>query len=95
MSACVYMGGQYRSALSPYKKLSTDLSGFHHPSLIQGCSKSETRRKSGKLAGTWKGFKRPLRVGASPWGWAGQCSLQRGKHLSMAWGISVGVLSSC
>lgn len=57
-SACVCMeGGNIFYILSPYKKLSTDLSGFHHPSLIQGCSKSETHHKSGKLAGTWKVFK--------------------------------------
>lgn len=43
--------------LSLHKKLSTDLSGFHHLGLIQGCSKSETHRKSGRLAGTWKVFK--------------------------------------
>lgn len=45
--------------LSPHKQLSTDLSGFHHPSLIQGCSKRvlKTHHKSGRLAGTWKVFK--------------------------------------
>lgn len=66
--ACVYMGGQY-FLYTLHKKPSPELSGFHHPSLIQGCSKSETRRKSGRLAGTWRGLK-----GAGGWehpSWAG------------------------
>lgn len=70
-AACVYMGGQY-FLYTLHKKPSPELSGFHHPSLIQGCSKSETRRKSGRLAGTWRGLK-----GAGGWeqpGWAGLVS---------------------
>lgn len=73
--ACVYMGGQY-FLYTLHKKPSPELSGFHHPSLIQGCSKSETRRKSGRLAGTWRGLK-----GAGGWehpSWAGLVSTARG-----------------
>lgn len=90
--ACTYMGGQY-FLYTLHKKPSPELSGFHHPSLIQGCSKSETRRKSGRLAGTWRGLK-----GAGGWehpGWAGQRSPRRGKPLSTALGTSSSFLSSC
>lgn len=73
----VCRGGQYLLyTLSAQKKLSTDLAGFHHTGLIQGCSKSATRRKSGRLAGTWKVFKGDGGVGASRrgwgWGWSAQ-----------------------
>lgn len=75
MHVCVAGGGgNIFYILSLHKKLSTDLSGFHHPSLIQGCSKSETRRKSGRLAGTWRVLKGDGGVGASRrgWGWSAQ-----------------------
>lgn len=68
---CVY-GGTIFFIYSAQKTPSPELSGFHHPSLIQGCSKSETRRKSGRLAGTWRGLK-----GAGGWehpSWAGLVS---------------------
>lgn len=71
---CVYGGTIFLYTL--HKKPSPELSGFHHPSLIQGCSKSETHRKSGRLAGTWRGLK-----GAGGWehpGWAGLVSAARG-----------------
>lgn len=71
----MYMGGQY-FLYTLHKKPSPELSGFHHPSPIQGCSKSETHRKSGRLAGTWRGLK-----GAGGWehrGWAGLVSAARG-----------------
>lgn len=70
-----------------HKKPSPELSGFHHPSLIQGCSKSETRRKSGRLAGTWRGLK-----GAGGWehpSWAGLVSTARsgGSPFPQLWAL--------
>lgn len=85
----MYMGGQY-FLYTLHKKPSPELSGFHHPSPIQGCSKSETHRKSGRLAGTWRGLK-----GAGGWehhGWAGlgwSAQPAAGEALSTAPGTSI------